>query len=212
MAIALNTLLVEQREDGTALITIHRPGKRDPTNHAFFHDLPATLAALDACPGIHACVITGVDDAFSDGGGLADCERLANSLTRRRQFRLTVGAFHALERCETVTIGAVNGVASSGGTELTLACDLAIASTRARFAFDEATLALMPGSGRARWSRPSGHAQARWLALSGEDIDAEQALKMGLVQWVVPPEDLLQAALTLAGSPDHTSPDYEPSR
>lgn len=194
----MTTLLVDRRDDGTALITINRPQKRNAMNHAFFHELPSALAQLDADPGINACVITGAGDAFSAGGDIADFDRLTDVPSYRRQVRLALGAFQSLERCELVTIAAVNGLAFGGGTELTLASDLALASPEARFSFREVSVGLMPGYGLVRGPETIGRAWTRWLALTGEDIDGEQALQIGLVQRVVPAEHLVAESLAVA--------------
>ncbi len=195
----MTTLLVDRQEDGTALITINRPEKRNAMNHAFFHDLPAVLADLDEDPDIHACVITGAGEAFSSGGDIADFDRLTDVPSYRRQVRLALGAFQSLERCETITIAAVNGLAFGGGTELTLACDLALAASDARFAFREVSVGLMPGYGLVRGPETVGRAWTRWLALTGEEIDAGQAQQIGLVHRVVPSERLVEESLALAG-------------
>lgn len=194
----MTTLLVDRREDGTALVTINRPDKRNAMNHAFFHDLPAVLADLDEDPDIHACVITGAGEAFSAGGDIADFDRLTDVPSYRRQVRLALGAFQSLERCETITIAAVNGLAFGGGTELTLACDLALAASDARFAFREVSVGLMPGYGLVRGPETVGRGWTRWLALTGEEVDAEQALRIGLVHRVVPPERLVEESLAVA--------------
>lgn len=195
----MTTLLVDRRDDGTALITINRPDKRNAMNHAFFHDLPAVLSDLDDDPEIHACVITGAGEAFSAGGDIADFDRLTDVPSYRRQVRLALRAFASLERCQTITIAAVNGLAFGGGTELTLACDLALAATGARFAFREVSVGLMPGYGLVRGPETVGRAWTRWLALTGEEIEAEQALKIGLVHRVVAPERLVEESLAVAG-------------
>lgn len=195
----MTTLLVDRRDDGTALVTINRPEKRNAMNHAFFHDLPVLLAELDDDPEVHACVITGAGEAFSAGGDIADFNRLTDVPSYRRQVRLALGAFQSLERCETITIAAVNGLAFGGGTELTLACDLALAASDARFAFREVSVGLMPGYGLVRGPETVGRAWTRWLALTGEEIDAEQALGIGLVHRVVPPDRLVEEALAVAG-------------
>lgn len=192
------TLLIDHPADGVALVTINRPDKRNAMNHAFFAELPAALAGFDDDPGVRACVITGAGVAFSAGGDIADFERLTDTAAYRRQVRMALRAFEAIERCQTVVIAAVNGLAYGGGTELTLACDLALAATGARFAFREVTVGLMPGYGLVRGPQVIGHAWTRRLALTGDDIDAERALEIGLVQELTAPERLVDEAMALA--------------
>jgi enoyl-CoA hydratase/carnithine racemase len=194
----LETLLVDRPAEGVARITINRPEKRNAMNHAFFAELPAVLHRCDEDPDVRACVITGAGVAFSAGGDIADFDRLTDTAAYRAQVRLALTAFQAVERCETVVIAAVNGLAYGGGTELTLACDLAVASTDARFSFREVTVGLMPGYGLVRGPQVIGTAWTRWLALTGQDITAEQALSVGMVQEVTAPEVLAERAVALA--------------
>jgi enoyl-CoA hydratase len=116
----------------------------------------------------------------------------------RRHLRRVFDAFHAVERAELPVIAAVNGIAFGGGTELTLACDLVVASERATFSFKEATVGLIPGYGVVRGPAVIGRHWTRWLALTADVIDAGQALEIGLVQKVVPHDDLLDEAVTVA--------------
>ncbi len=196
--IELETLIVDQPAEGVARITINRPEKYNAMNHAFFAELPATLERCDADPGVRACVITGAGAAFSAGGDIADFDTLTDTAAYRRQVRLALTSFQAVERCQTVVIAAVNGLAYGGGTELTLACDLAVAAADARFSFREVTVGLMPGYGLVRGPEVIGTAWTRWLALTGEDMTAEQALRVGLVQEVTAPGDLAERSVALA--------------
>jgi enoyl-CoA hydratase len=192
------TLIIDRPADGVALLTINRPDKLNAMNHAFFADLSRTLTALDADPDVRACVITGAGDAFSAGGDIADFQRLTDTAAYRRQVSMALTAFEAVQRCTTVVIAAVNGLAYGGGTELTLACDLALAADHARFAFREVTVGLMPGYGLVRGPQVIGTAWTRWLALTGKDLTAAEALRIGLVQEVTAADELVGEAVALA--------------
>jgi len=195
--VSLTTLGVERHADGTALVTIRRPEKLNAMNRAFFAELPQVMQALDDDPDVRVAVITGEGRAFSAGGDIADFDALDGSAdAARRQVRAALDAFHAVERAETVAIAAVNGIAYGGGTELTLCCDIALAATRAKFAFKEITLGLMPGYGLVRAPEVIGRAQTHWLTLTGDTIDAGHAHRIGLVQQVS--EDVVTDALALA--------------
>lgn len=194
----LQTLSLERVGDGVALVRIERPEKLNAMNHAFFADLHVLLRHCDEDPDIRVCVITGSGRAFSAGGDIGDFDRLTGVADHRRQVRRALEAFHAVELAQTVVVAAVNGLAHGGGTELTLACDFAIASSAARFAFREITVGLMPAFGVVRAPEVMGRSWTSWMALTGEEIDAEQALMLGLVQRVSPPERFLQDALELA--------------
>jgi enoyl-CoA hydratase len=194
----METLSVEPRGDGTALIRIDRPDKLNAMSHAFFRELPALMTELDADPDVRVCVLTGAGRAFSAGGDIEDFHALRDMGDYRRQVKMALEGFLSIERAETVMIAAVNGLAFGGGTEITLACDVAFASEAARFSFKEVTLGLMPGYGLVRGPDVIGRAWTHWMALSGDVLDAGQALRIGLVQHVSPPEALLDDALALA--------------
>jgi enoyl-CoA hydratase len=193
-----DTLIIDRPADGVALVTINRPDKLNAMNHAFFRDLSETLAMLDSDPDVRVCVITGAGKAFSAGGDIADFKRLTDTAAYRRQVSMALTAFQAVERATTVVIAAVNGLAYGGGTELTLACDLALAADGARFSFREVTVGLMPGYGLVRGPQVIGTAWTRWLALTGEDLAAADALRIGLVQRVTAAEDLVGEAVNVA--------------
>jgi enoyl-CoA hydratase/carnithine racemase len=194
----METFEIDRRGDGTALVTINRPGKLNAMNHAFFGELPAVMRQLDDDPDVRVCVLTGAGQAFSAGGDIEDFHGLTGIADYRRQVKMALEGFLAIERAETVAIAAVNGIAFGGGTEITLACDIAFASARARFAFKEITLGLMPGYGLVRGPEVMGRAWTHWLTLSGDEVDARKALEIGLVQHVSPPETLVEDALALA--------------
>jgi enoyl-CoA hydratase len=194
----METLALDRRGDGTALLRMNRPDKLNAMNHAFFRELPQAVALLDHDPDVRVCVLTGAGEAFSAGGDIADFHRLEGIADYRRQVKMALEGFLAIERAETVVIAAVNGLAFGGGTEITLACDVAFASERARFSFKEITLGLMPGYGLVRGPEVMGRAWTHRMVLSGEEVDAEQALRIGLVQQVSQHERLLDDALALA--------------
>lgn len=190
---------VEVRDDGVAIMTIDRPEKRNAMSVAFFENLPQQLDALDADERVRAVVLTGAgDEAFSAGGDIESFGVMHDVTAYRRRLKLVYDAFHAVERAEVVVIAAVNGIAYGGGTELSLACDLVVASERARFAFREPTVGLMPGYGVIRGPAAIGPQWTRYLALSAEPIDGATAERIGLALMCVPHERLLTEALSLA--------------
>jgi enoyl-CoA hydratase/carnithine racemase len=195
----METLRIDRRGDGTALVTIDRPEKLNAMDHAFFRELPALLAECDGDPDVAVVVLTGAGHrAFSAGGDIADFNRIEDLAGARAQVKLALEAFSAVERAETVVIAAVDGIAYGGGTELTLACDVALASTAARFAFKEVTWGLMPGYGLVRAPELVGRGWTHRLALSGDVIDAATALRIGVVTELCEPDALVPTALALA--------------
>jgi enoyl-CoA hydratase/carnithine racemase len=192
------TLTVERDGDGTAILWLDRPEKLNAMSPAFFGELPAALGELAADRALEVCVLTGRGRAFSAGGDIASFDELHDVEAYRRQLAAVMGAFHAVERCELPVIAAVNGIAYGGGTELALACDLVIASQSARFAFREASVGLMPAYGVVRGADVIGRHWTRWLALTGDIVDAEQALRIGLAQRVVAHDELLRESRAVA--------------
>jgi enoyl-CoA hydratase len=199
MAAAYETFAIERRPDGVAIARMNRPEKLNAMNPVFFRELPAVLAELDADDEVDVCVLTGAGRAFSAGGDIASFQDLTDVPAYRRHLRLVYDAFHAVERAQVPVIAAVNGIAYGGGTELVLVADLVIAGRSATFAFREATVGLMPGWGVVRGPDVIGRHWTRWLALTADIVDAEQALRIGLVQSVVDDADLLDEALAVAG-------------
>ena len=161
----METFEIDRRGDGTALVTITRPDKLNAMNHAFFGELPEVMRSLDDDPSVRAAVLTGAGKAFSAGGDISDFHALEGMQDYRRQVKMALEGFLSIERSETPMIAAVNGLAFGGGTEITLACDIAMASPRARFAFKEITLGLMPGYGLVRGPEVIGRAWTHWLTL-----------------------------------------------
>lgn len=186
------------RQDRVAIVTIDRPEKRNAMSPTFFRELPQVLDTLGREPSLRALVLTGAGEAFSAGGDIASFAELHGTAAVRRHLRLVFDAFHAVERAELPVIAAVNGIAFGGGTELTLACDLVVASERAQFSFKEATVGLIPGYGVVRGPAVIGRHWTRWLALTADVIDAPKALEIGLVQQVVAHEALLDEAVAVA--------------
>lgn len=194
----METLRIDRRGDGTAVLTLDRPDKLNAMNHAFFFELPEAMRMLDEDPDVRVGVLTGSGRAFSAGGDIADFHSLKGMADYRRQVKMALEAFLSIERAETVMIAAVNGIAFGGGTEITLACDVAFASESAQFSFKEIALGLMPGYGLVRGPEVMGRAWTHWMVLSGDVLGAEDALRAGLVQHVSAPGKLLDDALALA--------------
>jgi len=188
-----------ERRGNVAIVWLDRPEKLNAMAPTFFRELPLALAEAAADPECGAIVLTGRGRAFSAGGDIQSFAELTNLTAYRRHLKLVFDAFHAVEKAELPVVGAINGIAFGGGTELTLACDIVLASDQARFSFKEATVGLMPGYGIVRGPQVMGIAWTRWLAFSADEIDAHKAKEIGLVQEVYPHEELLEQALALAG-------------
>ena len=162
-------------------------------------DLRSVIGDLERDGRTRAVIITGTGDkAFSVGGDIADFAEL-HTLDLRRAFQSdAMQTFAAVETSLLPIIAAVNGWALGAGCELTFACDMVIASDRARFGMPESTLGLVPGYGVLRAPQVIGRQMTKMLVMTAEQVDAQEALRIGLVQRVVPHAELMPTALALA--------------
>ena len=180
-----------------ATLTVNRPAVRNALNRATVRELTSALTDLTSRDDVGAIVFTGAgDQAFVSGADINDIKG------RTREDGLAAinsTLFSLVERCDKLTIAAINGLALGGGCELAIACDLRIAADHARFGQPELALGIIPGAGGTqRLPRLVGLGRAKQLILTGEAIDAKTALDWGLVSRVVPAADLPAAAHALA--------------
>lgn len=190
---------IELSRDGNiAMLTISRPRAMHALDRDALEALAAHVVVLAADPPRVVVVESTGDRAFVAGADIAAMAEM--SAEEARNFsRLGHAAFGSLEKLPSIVIAVVQGAALGGGCELALACDLVLASEKARFGQPETNLGLIPGfGGCSRLQRRVGVAAARELVYSGRLIKADEALSLGLVNRVVPAEDLRQAAQTWA--------------
>ena len=186
-----------------ATITLSRPDVLHALNATMFDELEHLFLTLAADPAIRVLILTGSGDrAFAAGAdirALAETDA-ATGLAASQRGHHVFGLIHShLERAGKPVIAAVNGVALGGGCELALACTLRIASDKARLGFPEVKLGLIPGyGGTQRLTRLIGRSAALRLMLSAQIIDAPEALRLGLVDEIASPADLLPRARALA--------------
>lgn len=195
-------------EDGIALITIDRPERRNAMSYSVLSDFHGAVgeAALD--DQVRAVVVTGAGGAFCAGTDLSD---LADTPTTQRGSRGGTEerpSGWGLQQCPKPVVAAVDGPAVGMGAEFATQCDVRIASTRARFAWNFVHRGLVPDTGAGSWLLPRqvGLSAALRLVLSGEFISADQALRLGFVLGVVEPEDLLEASVAEARRLSRGSP------
>jgi enoyl-CoA hydratase/carnithine racemase len=169
-----------------AWLALDRPEKLNAMTRAFFRELAAALEEVGADGSVRAVVLHGNGRCFSVGGDLAAFGELDGVADRRSYMREAMSAFRAVEECRTPTIAAVHGHALGGGCELTLVCDLVVADETARFGLPETAVGLVPGPGLVRGRAHLGLHALKYLILTGEPLDARQALAAGLVNEVVP--------------------------
>ncbi len=186
--------------EAVATVTISRPQAMNALNTRFFQEMDNLVAEIGVRPDVKVLILTGEGKAFVAG---ADITEMAdkNQAEGTLFSRLGQKTFRSLELLAKPVIAAVNGFALGGGCELALACDFRIASAKAKFGQPEVGLGVIPGyAATQRLPRLIGLGNALFLLLTGEMIGAEEALRIGLVQRVVEPDQLMPAALALAKS------------
>ena len=185
-------------DNGILTITINRPDKLNALNREVMNDLEVVTAEIETDSNIKAVVITGAGEkAFVAGADISEFVGLDHGqgmdLARKGQ-----SIFAAIENCSKPVVAAVNGFALGGGCELAMACHFRIASENAKFGQPEVNLGLIPGyGGTQRLVQLIGKGRALELLMTGGMIDAQTAHAYGLVNYVVPQQELLGKALSL---------------
>lgn len=194
---AYQTILVERRSR-LAVVTLNRPEKLNVLSLMMKAEIATALRELDADPEVRVILLTGAGErAFTAG---ADIAEFAGRTAVEQQRMYEAGTvYDAVEAVGAPLIAMVNGVCLGGGLELAMACDIRIASERAVFGQTEVNLGLIPGGGGSqRLPRLVGLGAALKLALSGDHIAARDALRLGLVDEVVPHAELMPRTSALA--------------
>ena len=187
--------LLTSLENGIFIVTVNRPDKLNALNKDVMSDLDTVVNEIETNPDIKAVALTGSGEkAFVAGADISEFVGLSNeegkSLAKTGQ-----NIFSRIENCTKPIIAAVNGFALGGGCELAMACHFRIASDNAKFGQPEVNLGLIPGyGGTQRLVQLIGKGRALELLMTGNMIDASIALEYGLVNHVVPQDDLLPKA------------------
>jgi enoyl-CoA hydratase len=192
-------MIIIDKSERVGVITLNRPEAMNALSRALRAALHDAVVELSNDPGVSVVVLTGAGRAFTAGLDLKELGSEPGGLGAANATGAAENPVLAIEECPKPVIGAINGVAITGGFEVALACDVLIASTNARFADTHARVGIMPGWGLSqRLSRTIGVYRAKELSLSGNFLDARTAYEWGLVNRVVEPEELMPAALKLA--------------
>jgi enoyl-CoA hydratase/carnithine racemase len=185
---------LERRDDGVAVVRLDNP-KVNALSGELLRQLEGAALALQADPP-GAVVVTGGERVFAAGADVSEFGGSARAREVGANFRRALDALVAIPR---TVIAAIAGYALGGGCELALACDLRIASERAKLGQPEILLGIIPGGGGTqRLARLVGPARAKDLILTGRQVDADEALRIGLVDQVVPHDEVNERALDLA--------------
>jgi enoyl-CoA hydratase/carnithine racemase len=177
-----------------AYMTIDRPRALNAIDPQTFQEMSNALVSFRDDNDVWVAIITGSGDrAFCVGADIGEMLPVLHQI-RNEWWRIAPTLFRGLELWKP-TIAAINGHAMGGGLEVALGCDLRVASEKAIFAFPEVTLGIIPGwGGTQRLPRLIGAAKATEMVLMGERISAQEALRVGLVNKVVPPDQVMPAA------------------
>jgi enoyl-CoA hydratase/carnithine racemase len=194
------TITVERRDDTILLVTLNRPQAANALNTRMGLDLMELFEGLSVdIESLRVAIVTGQGTkAFCAGGDLKQRNGMTND-EWQAQHLIFERMLRAVMACPVPVIAAVNGAAYGGGCEIAAAADFVYASTDARFALTEVTLGIMPGAGGTQnLARAVGERRAKELILSGLPFSAAEAEAWGLVNRVVPPDELMQATLDIA--------------
>ena len=186
-------------KDHVAVLTIDRPDALNALNADVLKELEQAVCKAENDQDAYVLIITGAGRAFVVGADIAQMKDL-NPEEGIAFGRFGNYVFLKIENLSKPVIAAVNGFALGGGCELAMACDIRIASEKAKFGQPEVGLGITPGfGGTQRLPRIVGSSKAKEIIFTGQNFGAEEALKIGLVSQVVPAEELMDAAMDMAG-------------
>ena len=192
-------LKYDNSREGIGVLTISSPATLNALNSTILGELDAFISSVDT-RNTRVLIITGEGKSFVAGADIAQMSNL-NPEEGYEFGHFGAMVFKKIEDLEIPVIAAVNGFALGGGCELAMACDIRIASEKARFGQPEVNLGIIPGfSGTYRLSKLVGQGIAKELIYTGNHIMADEALRIGLVNKVVAPEELMNTALKMAES------------
>jgi len=193
-------MLKVEQTGAITVVTLDRPEAMNALSRALRRALDEAIRKIAADDSVSVMILTGAGArAFTAGLDLKELGGSTDALGDANATGAAENPVLAIQQCPKPVIGAINGVAITGGFELALACDVLIASSNARFADTHARVGIMPGWGLSqKLSRIIGVYRAKELSLTGNFLDAQTALEWGLVNRVVAPEELMPAAMKLA--------------
>ncbi|PKP00425.1 MAG: enoyl-CoA hydratase [Bacteroidetes bacterium HGW-Bacteroidetes-8] len=190
--------LLYSTEDGICTVTINNPDALNALNSLIINELGFVFDKIAKDDSILVVIITGAGRSFVAGADIsemADMDQIEGELFGARGALL----FRKIETLSKPVIAAINGFALGGGCELAMACDIRIASQKAKFGQPEVSLGITPGfSGTVRLPKLIGNSMAKEMIFTGKIIDANEALRVGLINSVVEPHDLMTKALEMA--------------
>ncbi len=190
--------IIYEKKEEVAWLTFNRPEVLNALNRAMWRELAQAMDLADKDDQVRVVIITGTGRAFCAGDDINDLATIKDAFDAKAYFREIAGAIRKVEEFRKPIIAAVNGLAYGGGCEITMVCDIAIASENARFAQPEGKIGAWPPLAAVRLPSIVGKAKAMEIMLTGEPIDAKEAERIALINKVVPPERLKDAAVEMA--------------
>ena len=192
--------IIFEQKGRVAILTINRPEKRNALNLATRKEIAQVLDTVSADPGVGVLVLAGAGDkAFVAGSDLNEFGRMSPLEAHRFLDTYAQRLYTRFEELDIPVIAMIHGLCLGGGCELAMACDIRIASEKAKFGQPEVLLGIMPGSGGTqRLPRLVGQGMARELIYTGDVISAREALRIGLVNRVTEPEELEAVVMEMA--------------
>jgi enoyl-CoA hydratase len=189
--------ITTETRDGVAIVTLNRPNALNALCAGLVAEMGEALRGFDADESIGCIVVTGSEKAFAAGADIKEMKDKTYADVAREDF--ITDDWEVLAKVRTPTIAAVSGFALGGGCEVAMMADMIVAADSAKFGQPEITLGTIPGAGGSqRLTRAVGKSMSMYMNLTGEFIDAETALRCGLVCKVVPQAELMDEALRIA--------------
>lgn len=192
------TNLLFKKEGNIGILSINRPDALNALNMVVLEELNQAIDMVNNDEDVHVLILTGEGRAFVAGADIAEMKNM-NPMEARAFAEKGISVFRKIELMEKPVIAAINGFALGGGCELSMCCDIRIASEKAKFGQPEVGLGITPGfAGTQRLSRLVGVGRAKELIFTCDIIGAEEAYRIGLVNKVVAPEELINTAIEMA--------------
>ena len=193
-------LLVE-RQGGVATVVLNKPQSHNAISIGMYRDLPGIMAELDADPSVKVIVLRGAGEkSFASGADISEFEQERSDATKARNYnKFVAAAEQAIEGVSKPTIAMIHGYCIGGGAGLAMACDIRFADDRAKFAVTPAKLGLVYSlESTKRLVDLAGPSRAKWILMSGQQIKADRAVQLGLLDEVYTPEELETATYEFA--------------
>lgn len=198
--------ILYEKDAGIRIVTLNRPKAMNALNNEIVIELAMVMDEIAADQEARVVILTGGEKVFAAGGDIILMSK-ADPSAAEKYATLVGQAFLSMEKLNQPVIAAISGMALGGGCEMALACDIRIATEDTIFSLPEINLGIIPGAGGTqRLTRVVGPGWSKYLVMTGQPIDIETALRIGLVTQVVPKEDLMDEAKKLASKLAAKSP------